>query len=100
MCLHFAAPGRLTSHSKDFDKKLSHVNRGAAATKPVDGAGGAAGLDTMAEDFEAILDIHSAPSAYFCMLALEIHDMPLLPVMWPGSGPAEIRRRRAEGFAR
>ena len=35
---------------KDFDKKLSHVNRGAAATKPVDGAGGAAGLDTMAED--------------------------------------------------
>ena len=31
------------------DKKLSHVNRGASSTKPVDGAGGAAGLDTMAE---------------------------------------------------
>jgi len=25
------------------------VNRGASSTKPVDGAGGAAGLDTMAE---------------------------------------------------
>lgn len=34
---------------QDFDKKLSHVNRGASSTKPVDGAGGAAGLDTMAE---------------------------------------------------
>ena len=32
------------------DKKLSHVNRGATATKPADGAGGSAGLDTMAEE--------------------------------------------------
>ena len=80
LCLH-SAPGRLTSQSKDFDKKLSHVNRGAAATKPVDGAGGAAGLDTMAEDAEAILDMRSAASTYFCMLALEICDTSLLSFM-------------------
>ncbi|CAE7403378.1 rihB [Symbiodinium sp. CCMP2592] len=40
--------------SSIHDKKLSHVNRGAAATKPVDGAGGAAGLDTMAEDLDQL----------------------------------------------
>ena len=40
----------LLCNGQDFDKKLSHVNRGASSTKPVDGAGGAAGLDTMAEE--------------------------------------------------
>merc|ERR1719217_313980 len=38
----------------DFDKKLSHVNRGASATKPLDAAGGSAGLDTMAEDLDQL----------------------------------------------
>eukprot|EP00439_Symbiodinium_sp_Y106_P052093 s966_g6.t5 len=72
---------QLANLQTDFDKKLSHVNRGAAATKPVDGAGGAAGLDTMAEDAEAILDMRSAASTYFCMLALEICDTSLLSFM-------------------
>jgi len=45
---------QLANLQTDFDKKLSHVNRGAAATKPVDGAGGAAGLDTMAEDLDQL----------------------------------------------
>ena len=49
-CLSLSASGSALLLLKDFDKKLSHVNRGAAATKPVDGAGGAAGLDTMAEE--------------------------------------------------
>jgi len=38
----------------DFDKKLSHVSRGASATKPLDAAGGSAGLDTMAEDLDQL----------------------------------------------
>ena len=45
----FPPPSHLQFSMQDFDKKLSHVNRGASSTKPVDGAGGAAGLDTMAE---------------------------------------------------
>ena len=46
----FPPPSHLQFSMQDFDKKLSHVNRGASSTKPVDGAGGAAGLDTMAEE--------------------------------------------------
>eukprot|EP00490_Sorites_sp_Unknown_P025554 CAMPEP_0114654478 /NCGR_PEP_ID=MMETSP0191-20121206/10510_1 /TAXON_ID=126664 /ORGANISM="Sorites sp." /LENGTH=584 /DNA_ID=CAMNT_0001869985 /DNA_START=23 /DNA_END=1777 /DNA_ORIENTATION=+ len=45
---------QLSNLQTDFDKKLSHVNRGASSTKPVDGAGGAAGLDTMAEDLDQL----------------------------------------------
>ena len=30
------------------------MNRGASSTKPVDGASGAAGLDTMAEDLDQL----------------------------------------------
>lgn len=49
----FSSP---TLKKQDFDKKLSHVNRGASSTKPVDGAGGAAGLDTMAEAANGRMD--------------------------------------------
>ncbi|CAK9019197.1 Pyrimidine-specific ribonucleoside hydrolase RihB, partial [Durusdinium trenchii] len=45
---------QLSNLQTDFDKKLSHVNRGAAATKPIDGAAGSAGLDTMAEDLDQL----------------------------------------------
>merc|ERR1712118_410352 len=38
----------------DFDKKLSHVNRGQSTMKPLDATGAAAGLDTMAEDLDAL----------------------------------------------
>ncbi|CAE8583411.1 unnamed protein product, partial [Polarella glacialis] len=38
----------------DFDKKLSHVNRGASSMKPLDAAGGSAGMDTMAEDLDQL----------------------------------------------
>ena len=38
----------------DFDKKLSHVNRGASSIKPLDSAGASAGLDTMAEDLDQL----------------------------------------------
>ena len=41
---------QLSNMQGDFDKKLSHVNRGASSMKPLDSAGPAAGLDTMAED--------------------------------------------------
>merc|ERR1712118_610932 len=38
----------------DFDKKLSHVNRGQSTMKPLDATGAAAGLDTMAEDLDQL----------------------------------------------
>merc|ERR1712205_166953 len=38
----------------DFDKKLSHVNRGASSVKPMDATGASAGLDTMAEDLDQL----------------------------------------------
>merc|ERR1719265_1801370 len=41
---------QLSNMQSDFDKKLSHVNRGASSMKPLDSAGASAGLDTMAED--------------------------------------------------
>merc|ERR1719335_243551 len=41
---------QLSNMQSDFDKKLSHVNRGASSMKPLDAAGTSAGLDTMAED--------------------------------------------------
>ncbi|CAJ1453617.1 unnamed protein product [Effrenium voratum] len=45
---------QLSNLQTDFDKKLSHVSRGAGSTKAADGAGGAAGLDTMAEDLDQL----------------------------------------------
>merc|ERR1719217_643560 len=43
---------QLSNMQSDFDKKLSHVNRGASSMKPLDASGAAAGLDTMAEDLD------------------------------------------------
>merc|ERR1719356_2299368 len=43
---------QLSNMQSDFDKKLSHVNRGASSMKPLDAAGPSAGLDTMAEDLD------------------------------------------------
>ncbi|CAK0870794.1 unnamed protein product [Prorocentrum cordatum] len=45
---------QLGNMQSDFDKKLSHVSRGAASMKPLDGAGASAGLDTMAEDLDQL----------------------------------------------
>merc|ERR1719326_2644226 len=45
---------QLSNMQSDFDKKLSHVNRGASSMKPLDAAGGSAGLDTMAEDLDQL----------------------------------------------
>eukprot|EP00434_Breviolum_minutum_P008015 symbB.v1.2.007070.t1/scaffold414.1/size398445/34 len=45
---------QLSNLQTDFDKKLSHVNRGAATSKGIDGTSGAAGLDTMAEDLDQL----------------------------------------------
>ncbi|CAJ1409346.1 unnamed protein product [Effrenium voratum] len=48
---------QLSSVATDFDKKLSHVQRGTSTAKPMDGAGaggGDAGLDTMAEDLDQL----------------------------------------------
>jgi len=45
---------QLSNMQGDFDKKLSHVNRGASSMKPLDAAGHSAGLDTMAEDLDQL----------------------------------------------
>merc|ERR1711924_396604 len=45
---------QLSNMQSDFDKKLSHVNRGASSMKPLDAAGHGAGLDTMAEDLDQL----------------------------------------------
>merc|ERR1719502_408238 len=45
---------QLSNIQSDFDKKLSHVNRGASSMKPLDAAGASAGLDTMAEDLDQL----------------------------------------------
>merc|ERR1740124_1937814 len=45
---------QLSNMQNDFDKKLSHVNRGASSMKPLDAAGSSAGLDTMAEDLDQL----------------------------------------------
>jgi chromosome segregation ATPase len=45
---------QLSNMQSDFDKKLSHVNRGASSMKPLDSAGASAGLDTMAEDLDQL----------------------------------------------
>merc|ERR1712093_972485 len=46
--------GQLSNMQSDFDKKLSHVNRGASSVKPMDATGASAGLDTMAEDLDQL----------------------------------------------
>merc|ERR1719225_685177 len=45
---------QLSNMQSDFDKKLSHVNRGVSSMKTLDSAGPSAGLDTMAEDLDQI----------------------------------------------
>merc|ERR1719436_2086999 len=45
---------QLSNMQSDFDKKLSHVNRGASSLKPLDASGPSAGLDTMAEDLDQL----------------------------------------------
>merc|ERR1711865_904885 len=45
---------QLSNMQSDFDKKLSHVNRGASSVKPMDATGASAGLDTMAEDLDQL----------------------------------------------
>merc|ERR1719221_2486870 len=45
---------QLSNMQSDFDKKLSHVNRGASSMKPLDSSGASAGLDTMAEDLDQL----------------------------------------------
>merc|ERR1719352_1937043 len=45
---------QLSNMQGDFDKKLSHVNRGASSMRPLDAAGPSAGLDTMAEDLDQL----------------------------------------------
>ena len=55
---------KTTTDFSNEDKKLSHVNRGASSTKPVDGAGGAAGLDTMAE---ATVVVGLGLGVFFCL---------------------------------
>merc|ERR1719350_982893 len=45
---------QLSNMHADFDKKLSHVNRGASSMKPLDSSGPSAGLDTMAEDLDQL----------------------------------------------
>jgi len=45
---------QLSNLQSDFDKKLSHVNRGASSMKALDGSGHSAGLDTMAEDLDQL----------------------------------------------
>merc|ERR1719253_630096 len=45
---------QLSNMQSDFDKKLSHVNRGASSMKALDAAGPSAGLDTMAEDLDQL----------------------------------------------
>merc|ERR1719445_2427092 len=41
---------QLSNMQSDFDKKLSHVNRGASSMKPLDSAGPSAGFRSLAED--------------------------------------------------
>merc|ERR1719482_791724 len=43
---------QLSNMQGDFDKKLSHVNRGQSSMKPLDATGASAGLDTVAEDID------------------------------------------------
>merc|ERR1719199_64990 len=45
---------QLSNMQSDFDKKLSHVNRGQSSMKPLDATGAAAGLDTVAEDIDQL----------------------------------------------
>merc|ERR1719246_231197 len=45
---------QLSNMQSDFDKKLSHVNRGASSMKPLGSDGPSAGLDTMAEDLDQL----------------------------------------------
>merc|ERR1719162_2741700 len=45
---------QLSNMQSDFDKKLSHVSRGASSMKPLDSSGPSAGLDTMAEDLDQL----------------------------------------------
>mmetsp|Transcript_3988 Transcript_3988/g.13387 ORF Transcript_3988/g.13387 Transcript_3988/m.13387 type:complete len:173 (-) Transcript_3988:52-570(-) len=45
---------QLSNLQSDFDKKLSHVNRGASSMKALDGSGPSAGFDTMAEDLDQL----------------------------------------------
>merc|ERR1719361_1772484 len=45
---------QLSNMQSDFDKKLSHVNRGTSSMKPLDAAGPSAGLETMAEDLDQL----------------------------------------------
>merc|ERR1719444_718730 len=45
---------QLSNMQGDFDKKLSHVNRGASSVKPMDATGASAGPDTMAEDLDQL----------------------------------------------
>merc|ERR1719411_932443 len=45
---------QLSNLQSDFDKKLSHVNRGASSVRPLDAAGASAGLDPMAEDLDQL----------------------------------------------
>ncbi len=46
---------QLSNMQSDFDKKFSHVNRGASSMKPLDATGAVAGLDTMAEDWDQLM---------------------------------------------
>merc|ERR1712060_238808 len=45
---------QLSNMQSDFDKKLSHVNRGASSVKPLDSTAAGAGLDTMAADLDQL----------------------------------------------
>merc|ERR1719460_2976706 len=45
---------QLSNMQSDFDKKLSHVNRGQSSMKPLDATGASAGLDTVAEDIDQL----------------------------------------------
>ncbi|CAK0788836.1 unnamed protein product [Prorocentrum cordatum] len=45
---------QLSNMQSDFDKKLSHVSRGASSMKPLDAGGQSAGMDTMAEDLDQL----------------------------------------------
>merc|ERR1719163_1123679 len=45
---------QLSNLQSDFDKKISHVNRGQSSMKPLDATGPSAGLDTLAEDIDQL----------------------------------------------
>ena len=53
---------QLSNMQSDFDKKLSHLNRGSSGMKGLDTTTAVAGIETVVEDLDALKSPRSASS--------------------------------------